>query len=73
MRSYLDGLEIDFLNTPLLRDLGLSTYRILGPNFHFISFAYVLAFFSVSWLRSAGGGTSCWRCRCCSWSGRREP
>jgi hypothetical protein len=47
MRSYLDGLEIDFLNTPLFRDLGLSTYRILGPNFHFISFAYVLAFFSV--------------------------
>jgi hypothetical protein len=47
VRSYLDGLEIDFLNTPLLRDLGLSTYRILGPNFHFISFAYVLAFFSV--------------------------
>jgi hypothetical protein len=47
MRSYLDALAIDFLNTPLLRDLGLSTYRILGPNFHFISFAYVLAFFSV--------------------------
>ena len=47
MRSYLDGLEIDFLNTPLFRDLGLSTYRIFGPNFHFISFAYVLAFFSV--------------------------
>ncbi len=41
------ALEIDFLNTPLFRDLGLSTYRILGPNFHFISFAYVLAFFSV--------------------------
>jgi hypothetical protein len=47
MRSYLDALAIDFLNTPLLRDLGLSTYRILGPNFHFISFAYALAFFSV--------------------------
>jgi hypothetical protein len=47
MRSYLDALEIDFLNTPLFRDLGLSVYRIVGPNFHFISFAYALAFFSV--------------------------
>ncbi len=47
MRSYLDALLIDFLNTPLFGDLGLSVYRIVGPNFHFISFAYALAFFSV--------------------------
>ncbi len=47
MRSYLDTLEIDFLNTPLFRGLGLSIYRIIGPNFHFISYAYALAFFSV--------------------------
>jgi hypothetical protein len=47
LRSYLDTLVIDFLNTPLFRDLGLSVYRLVGPNFHFISFAYALAFFSV--------------------------
>src|SRR5216683_5615598 len=47
MRSYRDTLVIDFLNTPLFRDLGLSVYRIAGPNFHFISFAYALAFFSI--------------------------
>jgi hypothetical protein len=49
LRSYLDTLVIDFLNTPLFRDLGLSVYRLTGPNFHFISFAYALAFFSVVW------------------------
>jgi hypothetical protein len=47
MRSYLDTLVVDFLNTPLLADLGLQFVRILGPNFHFISYAYALAFFSV--------------------------
>jgi hypothetical protein len=47
MRSYLDTLVVDFLNTPLLADLGLRFVRILGPNFHFISYAYALAFFSV--------------------------
>lgn len=43
MRGYLDTLEIDFLNTPLLLDLGLRLYRLVGPNFHSISFAYALA------------------------------
>ena len=47
MRSYLDTLTVDFLNSPLSRDFGLKFYRLLGPNFHPISFAYVLAFFSV--------------------------
>ncbi len=47
MRSYLDTLTVDFLNSPWSRDLGLKFYRLLGPNFHPISFAYVLAFFSV--------------------------
>jgi hypothetical protein len=47
MRSYLDTLLVDFLNTPLLSDLGLRFYRLVGPNFHSISFAYVLTFMSV--------------------------
>lgn len=47
MRSYLDALTVDFLNSPWFRDLGLQFYRLLGPNFHSISFAYVLAFFGV--------------------------
>jgi hypothetical protein len=44
IRSYLDTLLVDFLNTPLTQDLGLQFYRLLGPNFHFISYAYALAF-----------------------------
>jgi hypothetical protein len=47
IRSHFDTLLIDFLNTPLLAGLGLRFYRILGPNFHFISYAYALAFFSI--------------------------
>jgi hypothetical protein len=47
MRSHMDALLVDFLNTPLLRDFGWQFYRLVGPNFHSISYAYVLAFFSV--------------------------
>ena len=47
MRSYLDTLLVDFLNTPLLQHLELRFYRLLGPNFHFISYAYALAVFCV--------------------------
>jgi hypothetical protein len=47
IRSYLDTLQVDFLNTPFLGDLGMKFYRILGPNFHFISYAYALAFFVI--------------------------
>src|SRR5947209_8737188 len=43
MRSYLDTLTIGFLNTPLLQDTNIKLYRLLGPNFHSISFAYSLA------------------------------
>ena len=46
MRSYLDTLEIDFLNTPLI-DLDFKLYRLVGPNFHSISFAYALTFFAI--------------------------
>jgi hypothetical protein len=46
-RSYLDTLLVDFLNTPLLQHLELRFYRLLGPNFHFISYAYALACFCI--------------------------
>jgi hypothetical protein len=47
MRGYLDTLVIDFLNTPLLRDSGIQLYRLVGPNFHSISFAYALVFLAI--------------------------
>jgi hypothetical protein len=47
IRSYLDTLVVDFLNTPFLSGLDLKFYRILGPNFHFISYAYALTFFVI--------------------------
>jgi hypothetical protein len=48
MRSPMDALVVDFLNTPLLQGLGLQVHRLVGPNFHAISYAYVLAFLSVT-------------------------
>jgi hypothetical protein len=47
IRSYLDTMVVEFLNTPLLGNLGLSFYRLVGPNFHPISFAYTLAVLSI--------------------------
>jgi hypothetical protein len=47
MRSYLDTLVIDFLNTPLLPKLDIQLYRLVGPNFHSISFAYALTFLAL--------------------------
>jgi hypothetical protein len=47
MRSYLDTLLIDFMNTPFLLELGVRLNRLVGPNFHSISFAYALAIFGV--------------------------
>ena len=47
IRSHLDATTIDFLNTSLLGEFGLRFHRLLGPNFHSISFAYGLAFFAV--------------------------
>jgi hypothetical protein len=46
MRSYLDTLSIDFLNTPLI-DFDIRLYRLVGPNFHSISYAYALTFFAI--------------------------
>lgn len=46
-RDYMDALVVDFLNTPWFADLELRFYRLVGPNFHPISYAYALAIFSV--------------------------
>jgi hypothetical protein len=46
IRSHVDTMVVDFLNSRFLRGFG-QFYRLLGPNFHAISYAYVLAFFSV--------------------------
>lgn len=43
MRSYLDTMVVDLFNTPLLADWKITVSRIVGPNFHSISFAYFLA------------------------------
>jgi hypothetical protein len=43
IRSYLDTMVIDFLNTPFLADWGFKLNRLVGPNFHSISFAYCVA------------------------------
>ena len=47
MRNYLDTMTIDFFNTPLFTDLGLRFNRLLGPNFHSISYAYALSFLAM--------------------------
>lgn len=46
LRSYFDTLLINFLNTPLL-GVDIVIHRLIGPNFHPISFAYALCFFAL--------------------------
>ena len=53
IRSFEDTLKVDLLNTALLSDLKIQVYRLLGPNFHSVSFAYAVAFFALAFL--AGG------------------
>lgn len=43
IRGIEDMLKVDLFNTPLLSDLKIRLYRLQGPNFHAISFAYALA------------------------------
>jgi len=43
VRSDLDTLEVDFLNTSLFGNFDIRITRLLGPNFHPISYAYALA------------------------------
>ena len=73
LRSYLDTLVIDFLNTPLFRDLGLSASTGSSVRISTSSASPMRWRFSASfWPRSEAGGTSSSRCRC-SWSwARRE-
>jgi hypothetical protein len=53
MRSYLDTLTIGFLNTSLV-NFDVQLYRLVGPNFHSISFAYALTFLAII-LAAVGG------------------
>jgi hypothetical protein len=50
IRSFTDTLVVDFLNTPLLADLGITATRLLGPNLHSISYAYALCAFALLFL-----------------------
>lgn len=46
-RGLEDAFTIDLFNTPLLAELNLQMVRLLGPNFHPISFAYAIALFGI--------------------------
>lgn len=45
--GFLDSITVDLFNTPLLDGLKITITRLLGPNFHAISYAYGLAFFFI--------------------------
>ncbi|MEP1441860.1 MAG: hypothetical protein ABJK39_02495 [Hyphomicrobiales bacterium] len=45
VKSIFDIFTVDLFNTPLLADLKISIRRLLGPNLHPISFAYIIGFF----------------------------
>jgi hypothetical protein len=47
IRGFEDAMTVDLFNTPLLADLKIQIYRLMGPNFHPISYAYALAFFGL--------------------------
>lgn len=53
LRSIEDGMMVPFLNLPLLKDFMPNVFRLSGPNFHPISFAYALAITGV-WLMFRG-------------------
>lgn len=57
-RSEFDALEIEFLNTPFLADLGIKFTRLQGPNFQSVSCAYAIGFFSL--IFAARGGRLYW-------------
>jgi hypothetical protein len=71
MRSYLDTLLIDFLNTPLLQHLKLRLYRISGLTS--ISSAMRMHWCSSAWscAPSAAGGTPYSHCPYCWLSDQR--
>ena len=45
VKTIFDVFTVDLFNTPLLADLKISIRRLLGPNLHPISFAYIISFF----------------------------
>lgn len=45
--GFLDSITVDLFNTPLLDGLKITITRLLGPNFHAISYAYGLGFFFI--------------------------
>jgi hypothetical protein len=47
VRDYRDMLRTEFLNSPLFSDWQIVVNRLVGPNFHSISFAYALAFLAL--------------------------
>ena len=65
MRSYLDTLLIDFLNTPLLQHLEIQLYRLLGPELPL----HQLCLRAGLLLHLSGRAGRWWysssRCRCC--------
>jgi hypothetical protein len=50
IRGVEDRFKVDILNTSLLSDLNIQVYRLLGPNFHSISFGYALCFFCLPFM-----------------------
>src|SRR5262249_10307004 len=55
VRDYRDMLRTEFLNSPLFSDWQIVVNRLVGPNFHSISFAYALAFLALVLF-----ATGCW-------------
>jgi len=45
VKSVFDGFTVILFNTPLLADFKIVIRRLLGPNLHPISFAYIIGFF----------------------------
>ncbi|MGH1402771.1 MAG: hypothetical protein ACRBDL_00855 [Alphaproteobacteria bacterium] len=44
----IEQLKTVFFNSHYFRDLGITSFRILGPTFHAISFGYLLSFFALT-------------------------
>lgn len=42
VRRYSEIQQVDLFNSALFADLNIQIYRLLGPNFHSISYAYVI-------------------------------
>ncbi len=47
VKGFIDSITIDLFNTPLLDAFKIQIVRLLGPNFHAISYAYALGFFLI--------------------------